>query len=149
MNWFKIVETIKAEEGFSAEPYQDSLGVWTIGYGSTWAVGFDGWERVNRHTRRINERQAEIIMFEALGLAIKTANSFSGGLEQYTDAQQDALIMMSYQLGNRIYQFRRMQSALLDGRMIDAAGEALDSLWAQQTPRRARIVAELLTQEVA
>ena len=44
-------------EGFSATPYRDPVGIWTIGYGSIW-VGGDGAQRVTADTRPIDETTA-------------------------------------------------------------------------------------------
>jgi lysozyme len=56
---------------------------------------------------------------------------------------------MAFQLGiNGFLQFRMMRQALSRCDWLAARNEALDSLWARQTPNRARRVAEqILTGE--
>ena len=52
---------------------------------------------------------------------------------------------MAYQMGvPGLLRFKKMLSALEAGDWKTAEKEALDSLWARQTPRRAREVASLL-----
>jgi len=56
-----------------------------------------------------------------------------------------ALLNMAYQLGvSGLLNFSKMLTALQAGDREEAAREALDSLWAKQTPNRARRVALLL-----
>lgn len=56
-----------------------------------------------------------------------------------------ALALMAYQLGaNGVLGFRKMMSALQRGEREEAAGHAMDSAWATQTPARARRVATLI-----
>lgn len=80
---------IKSFEGFSADPYQDSAGVWTIGYGHT--------SGVNKSAPRITERQAE----EFLDIDIKRAEF---DIERYisfdlNQNQYDALASLVFNVG--------------------------------------------------
>ena len=52
------VALIKGFEGFRSAPYQDAVGVWTIGYGHTEGVG--------RSTKPISERQARRLLKQDL-----------------------------------------------------------------------------------
>ncbi len=53
------VDLIAGFEGFSSRPYQDSAGVWTIGYGST--RGLTG-EPIYGHTPPITEATARLLL---------------------------------------------------------------------------------------
>jgi len=55
----KGLDLIKDFEGFSAEPYKCSAGVWTIGFGSIY--GKDG-NRVTQDHKRITKEQATELM---------------------------------------------------------------------------------------
>ena len=55
---------------------------------------------------------------------------------------------MGYQMGvSGLMRFRRMWAAIRRFDWTEAHREALDSLWAKQTPKRAREVAALLLPE--
>jgi len=59
--------------------------------------------------------------------------------------KQIALVSMCYQLGvDGLGRFVRMWQALAAGNWAEAERQALDSLWARQTPERARETAEML-----
>ena len=65
-------------------------------------------------------------------------------LDEDEDVQR-ALANMVYQLGVQgVCNFRLMLEALEDGDRVEAADEALDSRWAEQTPKRAWRVANLI-----
>jgi lysozyme len=80
---------------------------------------------------------------------IKDLNQAWPGLSLLQCARHDACINMAFQLGiNGFLQFRMMRQALNRCNWLEARNEALDSLWARQTPNRARRVAEqILTGE--
>lgn len=61
------------------------------------------------------------------------------------DARKAAIIDMSFQLGKtRLNAFKRMHTALNAGDFAAASAECLDSLYASQTPHRARRIAHIL-----
>jgi lysozyme len=59
------------------------------------------------------------------------------------------LINMAFQMGIRgLLRFKRMLGSVEDGQYDEAAMEMVDSLWAQQTPERAkRLAKQMLTGE--
>lgn len=61
------------------------------------------------------------------------------------EARQQCILEMAYQMGvEGVQGFSKMIAALQVGDYPRAADEALDSLWAKQTPARARDVAQRL-----
>lgn len=90
----KGIDLIKSKEGFRADSYQDSGGIWTIGYGST--MYQDGTKVGPGQT--ITEAQADaLINWE---VAMKT-----NGIRQALDKvilnqnQLDAIICFTYNVG--------------------------------------------------
>ncbi len=66
-------------------------------------------------------------------------------LSKCSEARCDVLISMAYQLGvDGLSLFRGMLSAITQGDFNGAANAMLDSLWARQTPGRARRHAEVM-----
>lgn len=78
---------IKRHEGLRLKAYQDSAGVWTIGYGSTGGV---------REGDTINEAQAEALLKVDLRTAEKEVNRHKLPLNQN---QFDALVSFTFNVG--------------------------------------------------
>ena len=143
MNYARLVKSIKRNEGYRPCPYKDTLGVWTIGYGSTWAAGFHGVERVQKYTPCIDKKLAEYILHTSLGDAILKAQRFAGEVWEYlTDTRREALAEMAYQLGDKVFQFKNAREALHKGDFDRVAYELKDSRWYQQTPGRVEYLAK-------
>lgn len=136
---YTILEILKEAEGYSADPYKDSLGYWTIGYGTKISS--------NRNLRRkdlgiaFSKAVAELMLKEEITILRRSllngihAETYKG----LTSRKQDILISMAYQMGiNGLYNFRKMWVALEYRNYALAKKEALNSLWAKQTPTRAR-----------
>lgn len=97
------IELIKRHEGLRLEAYQDSAGVWTIGYGSTGGV---------RPGDVITEAQAEKLLKQDLKTAEDEINRHLLPLKQH---QFDSLASFVFNVG--IGSFRR--STLLKRLKID------------------------------
>jgi lysozyme len=66
-------------------------------------------------------------------------------LAKCNDARTDVLLSMAYQLGvEGVLQFKNMLSAIVAEQFNDAADAMMNSLWARQTPGRARRHAEMM-----
>ena len=62
---------------------------------------------------------------------------------------QEVVINMCYQLGvNGVSKFRKAISAMQEGDWEEAANEMLDSLWARQTPNRAKELSDIVRNQV-
>ena len=83
----KGIDFIKRHEGLRLKAYQDSAGVWTIGYGSTGGV---------REGDVINEMQAETLLRVDLHTAEKEVNRHRLPLNQN---QFDALVSFTFNVG--------------------------------------------------
>lgn len=120
-----VTDDLKSDEGWRAKSYLDHLGVPTIGYGFTWLTKEEGEFLLNNRVR---------LVYSQLSLQIK-------GFEELPPMVQRALINMAYQLGiEGLLKFRKTIRYIEAGRYKEAADEALDSLWAKQTPNRAKRV---------
>lgn len=91
---------IKGFEGFFDEPYQDSGGYWTIGYGTTKHGEPSVYEELASQAP-ITEEQASKAMYNTIcsnyGAKILSACKNLGITEQY---QFDALVSVAYNCGN-------------------------------------------------
>ena len=127
-----LIARLQAAEGFRPLPYRDSRGVLTVAYGRNLRVGFTRAEGLYLLRSMLARNEAALVAhwpsFSALPLAAR-----------------EAVLEMVYNLGpGGVLGFRKMRAALEAGDFERAADEVLDSLWARQTPARAKRVAEAL-----
>ncbi|MBH2615962.1 lysozyme [Serratia ureilytica] len=132
---------IKRFEGLRLQAYQDSVGVWTIGYGWTQPVA----GRKVGAGMVINAATAERLLI--CGVA-----QFEQGVERLvavtvTQGQFDALVSFAYNLGlralenstllRRLNAGDRLGAADQFGRWVNAGGVRLDGLVARRAAERA------------
>ncbi|MNR27868.1 Lysozyme RrrD [compost metagenome] len=82
------IDLIKRFEGFELEAYQDSVGVWTIGYGHTIGV---------KPGDRITQAQADLTLMR--DLTIYETGVSNMVLKPITQGQFDALVSFAFNLG--------------------------------------------------
>jgi lysozyme len=128
----KLIERLKAEEGYSEHAFWDNKQ-WSWGYGT--ATDGPG------NTTRDN---AERELGESLDEAIAFVNRYFAD-HDLTETRADALTDMVYNMGAPTFlKFKRMNAAIDRGDWIAAAEEARQSQWYRQVGARAkRIVDEL------
>ena len=115
---------LEFDEGFRGKPYQDSVGVWTVGFGH------------NLEANPLTRDQALYLMRTNLIACIKDLESFPFW-KLSNEARRHAFVNMRYQLGlGGFREFRRMIAAANSGDWAAAAEEARDSVWFEQTPNR-------------
>lgn len=109
----QAVELIKAFEGFSATPYQDSGGVWTQGYGTT--------EGVLHNSRPIGEAEATLMLEYDLRKTVKAIER----LVKYplNDNQFAALCSFVYNVGIHAFETSTMLRVLNHGNYELCAGQ--------------------------
>ncbi|MBA4852093.1 lysozyme [Emticicia sp. BO119] len=101
----KGLAEIKSSEAFKARPYQDSVGIWTIGYGSTFYL--DG-KRVSKSDPPITEKQAELLLLEVFKK--NYAGHIPDGLNQH---QYDAIASLIYNIGSRNFNLSTLKKKIL------------------------------------
>ena len=124
-----LIERIGVNEGFRSKPYQCSEGVWTVGHGLTWIT---------------EEESLTILSGRISDLHLK----LSKDLDWYDNMPPEVkgvLIEMVYQIGySGVMKFKKMIVNMKDHNWKGAATEMLDSLWAKQTPSRAKRLSEIV-----
>ncbi|HEJ7869740.1 TPA: lysozyme [Serratia marcescens] len=134
------IELIKRFEGLRLKAYQDSVGVWTIGYG--WTQPVDG-KKIGPGMQ-IDQATAERLL--KCGVV-----QYEQGVNQLvkvriTQGQFDALVSFTYNLGLRSLSTSTLLQKLNDGdkqgaadqfgRWVNAGGKRLDGLVARRAAER-------------
>ena len=125
------------DEGSVSHAYEDSLGFTTIGVGrlidARRGGGLSDSEIGYLLSNDIEEKTAQVLA------ALPWASKLS-------ETRRAVLINMAFQLGiNGLLKFKRALGSIEDGQYSEAAMEMLDSLWAQQTPERAKRLSKQMT----
>lgn len=128
-----VLEQLKREEDEILHVYKDSLGYWTIGAG----ICVD----LARNCGLLQEESAFITANRIHIAQVGLAHDYPW-FPTLNEPRQAALVLMYHQLGrDGLFAFKKMHSAIRDERWAEAEFQALDSLWAKQTPARAHRMA--------
>jgi len=107
------IELIKNFEGLRLKSYQDSVGVWTIGYGHTGKHVHEGMY--------VTEEEAEKLLAHDLERFEKCVERMvSVSLNQ---GQFDSLVSFAYNLGCQSLKKSTLLRRINDNRFVEAAGE--------------------------
>ena len=125
------ITRLKIEEGFRKHAYQDSVGVWTIGYGTNLEIGLYKNEAEFLLSNRLNISQNDLIKF------------WSEFLNMPKDVQV-GLLDLNYQLGiEKLLKFDTMLGLLKERKFADAADDLLLTKEHRETPKRSNSIANL------
>ncbi len=125
---------IKHHEGYCDHVYNDSLGVPTLGWGRN--VSKSGGLRVS---------EAQFMLDNDLDDRYKFMDSTYPWFKGLNSARRAALLDMCFQLGCSGFSlFERSIFHLSLGNFTDAADTMLKSKWANQTPRRAKAITDII-----
>ena len=129
-----LKEQLIRDEGVVRHAYEDSLGFTTIGVGrlidARRGGGLSDSEIGYLLSNDIEEKTAQVLA------ALPWASKLS-------ETRRAVLINMAFQLGiGGLLKFKRALGSIEDGQYKEASMEMLDSLWAQQTPERAKRLAK-------
>ena len=138
----RLVASLKSHEGYSRNPYRDHLGHWTVGTGHLLRDSLLScvFRTVGDLLDHITDKaQHDCWLSEDIDAAIRRAEAWLRPVwGDLSDEQREVVAEMAFQLGNRIQGFTRARQAIVSGDYVKAADEFLDSLWARQTPIRAK-----------
>ena len=128
-----LIKKIKEHEGYRASVYQCTEGFDTIGYG--FAI----------KDLQLSEEICDIILAEKLAkLQFDISNKFDW-FDDSPELVKDVVTNMCYQLGlSGFSKFKQTIYYLETEQYEEASVECLDSLWAKQTPNRAKELSEQL-----
>ena len=122
-----LKESIKQHEGYVGVVYKDSLGIDTIGYG--FAI----------KDLELDEDICDMILDRKLRDLQSMVNLKFTWYRYMPQEIRDVVMEMCYQLGvGGFSKFKKTIAYLQNKQFHDASQEMLDSLWAKQTPNRAK-----------
>ena len=129
-----LIKKIKKHEGYKATVYECTEGYDTIGYG--FAI----------KDLYLSKEVCDIILSEKL---VKLELDISNKFEWFETSHyivRDVVINMCYQLGlTGFSKFKQTIYYLETEQYEEASLEMLDSLWAKQTPNRAKELSEMIS----
>jgi len=129
----QATKQIKRHEGFVSNAYKDSLGYLTIGYGRLIDKSKGGG---------ISESEAEYLLANDVNGVYEALNRSIPSFKRLNDARQGVLLNMAFQMGvHGLMQFKSTLNLIELGDYNAAADNMLKSLWASQTPNRAKEMA--------
>ncbi len=150
MNMEKLKEELRRDEGLELKPYQCTAGHWTCGYGHNLEAAGVAQDAIDKlRASGITLEQAERWLDDDIHLAFNIAVDWLGGVMYdvtgyLSDGRQRVLVNMVFNLGGRIFRFKRLRAAILAGDFETAADEMLNSKWAAQVGDRAKRLAEMM-----
>jgi len=128
-----LIQQLVEHEGLELFPYEDTLGIVTIGVGR------------NLEERGISEDEAFYLLSNDIEVIWDELIKQHPIVEDLDDQRQMVLLDMAFNMGvPRLGKFKKMWAAIEDGDMNEASKQALDSRWADQVGRRAESLAERL-----
>lgn len=129
-------KSIKLEESCVLHPYQDHLGFWTIGWGH-----HD--DTIRSDTPAWSQEHADEVFDEDFEDAETAARKLVANFDTLSDSRKGALTQMAFQLGSAsMKKFVNTIHAIENEDFETAAMGIRNSLWAKQTPARARRIAK-------
>lgn len=125
-----LIRQLRDEEGEVLHVYQDHLGYWTIGVGHL----VD-----KRKGGRISARVSEFILNEDIDSATSELDERLPWWRKLDEARQAVLLGMAFQMGiDGLLGFKNTLKMVEAGDYDGAGKGMLNSLWARQTPERAK-----------
>jgi len=128
-----LLERIKEHEGYVGVVYKDSLGIDTIGYG--FAI----------KDLELDEDICEEILIRKLKNLDDMIKIKFSWFKYMPPQIKDVVMEMCYQLGvTGFSKFKKTIAYLQNKQWDEASEEMLDSLWAKQTPNRAKALSNIM-----
>ena len=130
------LEQLKIDEGCRLTAYQDTVGVWTIGYGHTGGV---------KKGDKITQKDADdLLLADTLQAAID-ASSLPVAFDGLNAVRQAVLINLAFNLGKpRLLAFKRTLLAIAIRDFDNAALYMLQSKWSKQVGNRSIRLAKMM-----
>jgi lysozyme len=132
---YELTRQLIGDEGKRKCVYKDSLGLYTIGIGRLVDDRKPG--------AGLRDSEMEFMLRNDIDDRIESLGKRLPWFQNLDDARRGVLLNMSFQLGvEGLLEFKRTLALVEAGKYEEAARNMLVSLWAQQTPERAKRMSE-------
>lgn len=132
-----LIKHIKQSEKYMAQPYQDSKGLWTIGYGTLLPLRQEEKNMV-KDEKHITESEASDLLYKRLESSVKELQRAKPIVNLLSDDRKFVLYDMVYNLGVKgLLGFGKMWAAIENKKYNIAAVEMLKSKWLDDVKGRA------------
>ncbi len=133
MNLIKLIDQLSIDEGRKPRIYTDSVGKLTIGVGR------------NLSDRALFEDEIDLMLANDIKLVAKQLDDNLPWWRQMTDARQNCLANMAFNLGiHGLLGFAQTLDMMKAGRYDAAAAGMMNSKWAKQVKQRANRLAAIM-----
>lgn len=133
MDRSRLAAQLEVDEGKRARIYLDSVGKWTGGIGR------------NLSDRAFSDDEIALMLQNDITIVETELDRKLPWWRQMSEARQNALANMCFQMGiDRLLGFKNALTLLQAGRWDAAAREFMDSKWANQVPKRAQRVTDMI-----
>lgn len=124
---------LRGQEGFRPAAYKCTEGYWTIGIG----------HRCDANAPTMTREEAEKTLRADIAIAQKEVSKLLKG--DHPEGVEFILVSMTFQLGALgLSKFKKMLDHIHNKNYKAASKEMLKSLWAKQTPKRAKLLADAM-----
>lgn len=139
----RIADLIRSDEGLRLTAYQDTRGVWTIGYG--YNLQAHGYTKTQAAQAIWTKDRAERALSGKIGECVAYLDRTYSAWRNLTGARQAVCVSAVYQLGPRaIPPFAPTIALICRGEYAAAAARMRATAWARQTPNRVRRLADMM-----
>ena len=130
----ELIKQLRRDEGEVLTAYQDHLGFWTIGVGRL----ID-----KRKGGGLSPEESAFLLNNDVDTRIKALEDAFPWFKGMDETRKGVLVNMSFQMGvNGLKAFKNTLASVANGLYEKAASQMLESLWASQTPERAKRLSE-------
>jgi lysozyme len=134
----RLCQQLISDEGIKPQVYKDSVGLWTIGIGRLVDPSIPG--------SGLRPDEIQYLFNNDVKDRMKALFKALPWLQSLDEARQGVLLNMSFQLGVAgLLKFGNTLQLVKEGRYSEASFNMLQSLWAKQTPARAKRLAKQMS----
>ncbi|MFW5606137.1 MAG: glycoside hydrolase family protein [Campylobacter hyointestinalis] len=141
-----LIDSIKSNEGFRDHIYKDTLGFDTIGYGfKVSSLSKDELELNGGIIEPMSKEAADKILKKKLAKLTSKVYDAIPWINNSPKEVQEVVIEMAYQMGvGGVLKFKNTLNFIKENDYKNASSNMMKSLWAKQTPNRAKKLANII-----
>ena len=140
----KLLALLRQLEGLCLTAYQDTVGVWTIGYGHN--LQAHGYTAADAAKQVWTREQSETALQLDASQALNDVLSHWSWAKDLDDVRQAVLVDMVFQMGvGKVSRFVDTLPAIESGHYANASTLILKSTWAHQTHQRCATLSAMMS----